>query len=847
MKLNREPRPLSDPTTWGADCDNCPLGYKREKAVPPKFHANPKLIIIAEAPGRNEEAEGEPLIGASGDLLSKLLKKYGADLNTEIHKTNAICCLPDEKLEPAEWRAAIKACKPRLVQELEAVDCNTILALGGKAQLTVNGKAKIFDWCGTPYNDVTKEFEGYKTLSTFHPAYALRVPPYRVVMAIHIQRALLLAEDKLPKFQWPQFSWGTGDDVMSGLRRIAARGELACIDVETAPRSKEQKGPQPQFDHLLNVGIADQHDMVSIDWPNAGPAEKRLIQAIAEDPAHPLTFQNAPYDILALSEQGIVVAGFDHDTLGSHPIIAPGMRHGLSIQGAIVTHAERWKTIFGSGKDDSSVSKFVSADPKERALYNARDCYISVLCALYNKQALNELPRGWEVYNRRHKLIEIAIKMMKGGIRVDTSKFARHRKELAEAKADAKETFLTLANQVTDRLEQPALTSPTKRQECCKLFFDYLGIKPTKFSKKTGAPSLDANTLKRLLGSPNKTAAALARELLRYRKYEKLLSTYIDGLPLEFPYNDGVPYIFPVWKPGGARTGRWASKAPNFMNVPKGKYIVDRKTGKKKMLLPNMRDIFRVSKDENWLVAADYQKLELMIIALLSGAKNMLEAFNEGRDIHDENTKLIFGVDDFTEAQRTLGKNVIYGSNYLGSVDTIHATLIKEFPQTRLKHVQRIMDNWFKAQPEIPKWHREQISFAYKHGYIVEPFSGIMLKFWDDQFEPSKIVNHPIQTFAGWLINMAAIGIAEELDWSRERIWAQIHDELVLEGPDPVRLASLLKKHMEQVITWLENTVTFKIDFQIGKNQGELQKAATLEDVRKVAEGWDIKKVVTND
>ena len=159
MKLPE--RPPEDPESLGADCHACPLKHKRTQAVLPQRPSHPALAIIGETPSHDQEQTGSITTGGASYFLQRTLRRFGVDLKA-CHKTNAILCRPDRKLSTAEWKAALTACRPRLLREFADSTAPGVLALGGRAQVVLHGKAKILDWMGTPTNPVTEGFERWQ-------------------------------------------------------------------------------------------------------------------------------------------------------------------------------------------------------------------------------------------------------------------------------------------------------------------------------------------------------------------------------------------------------------------------------------------------------------------------------------------------------------------------------------------------------------------------------------------------------------------------------------------------------------------------------------------------------------
>ncbi len=830
-------RPTIEPRTLGAKCDECPLRCVADagKAVGPRY-AQPSrfatgntptpqrtaLIIIAEAPGRNEEREGVPLIGESGKLLDEMVNRFAFDTST-LHKSNALLCRPDRYLTPKEWRQAIKACQPRLQAELTAVteasQCRTLYLLGARALQTVCGKAKIFDWVGTPYLDPIKAFAGYSVIATLHPAFVLRESAYRPVLAIHTLRAIQLAEGSLKPWTWPATAIGSGPDVEAMLEDIAQRSLPIGVDVET-------HGRDPLTAPLLNVGIADAHAMVSVDWTTASDRLKALAISILQS-QQPKVYQNGQFDLISLATHGIIANNYAFDTLLAHYLAAPGVKHSLDFIACIEFSLLRWKQEFRLSTDDAGTDRFIAADPTERALYNARDAWVTVLLEPILRRRLKQTHNGEELYATLHQLAIIAISMRTTGIAVDPAKLTAHKFDLQRKLVNCDREIEKLTRELGfDGFNVQAKAHLTH------LFFDRFGLKPLARSVKTGQPKIDTKLLSSLIAHPNRQVSALARLILKRRK-AKTLMKYVT-----LTTSNGI--VHPTWNPQGARTGRWSSQRPNMQNFPQPRYKVGAR-GNKLLVQPGMRNVF-CARPGHLLITADYSQLELRLIALASGDRKLLAWYADGIDVHTLNARDLFGCDVPLPNQRVLAKNFVYNANYLGSAETIWKLLIVEFPELTLYQVKRLLAAWFAAHPDIRAWHARILDRAARLHYVECELSGRRLHFLDGKIEGTKVANHPIQTGAAWLINRALIAIYQAIraaviaSLRKSRVLTQVHDELTCETiarrPEAHALLDLMHASMEQTVELAGRKMTFPVEFKIGVNWGESKPCKTLAEAR---------------
>mgnify|MGYP001602238789 CR=1 FL=1 len=819
------------PQSWGADCGHCPLNDRTP--IQPTLNLRAEAAAIGEAPGYNEELEQAFFVGESGQLLDKMLDALG-EHRSVLHITNALLCKSDKVLSPAEWQQAIAACRPRLAYELALIKPRALILLGKRALVAVTGRAKIFDWMGAPLQGAifldgkpvkpervpkldkktptwrqgptTVDLTGYIALPVLHPAFCLRSPAYTPVATTHIARGLALARGQLPAWRWPRVLVHPDKRMMTALKTILRTKPLIAYDVETA-------GKDPLHDELLCVGLATDKLMLSVPMRAfqgkhsslEGPSLEildLLTKILGDDQIHKLA-HNGSFDKLSCEANGFVVRGYVGDTLLAGAVVAPDVSKKLSILACVEFHAERWKEVFRIGTDEPGANRFLNADPIDRAIYNARDCSITRLLWDRMLTRLKKHPSGMKLFNELMALQTIAIKMRRVGVLVDRERLARHRRALRRRLVAARRTLLKRAAR-----HNMSHFNPNAHAQVAKLFVRKLKVQPIRFSDKTGESSFDAKVLQILLGSNRPTVREAAQELLTYRQYQKLLSTYVDGLPIAPDER-----VHPSWNVHGAKTGRWSSSGPNLMNQP-----------------DEMRDIYTASRGW-WMVKVDYSQLELRVLGLLSGDSGLLLAYEKGLDVHQENAKLIYGTKSPTPEQRDLSKHAVYGMNYGGGLEGLYEKLKPLFPDLTLSGLSFLMQQWYKTHPQVARWQREQVRHAEKTDKIISPLSG-RVHTLHGLVEATKCYNYPIQDGAAEVINPRMRALDKALHESGAgRLLMQVHDELVMEGPDPGLLFQLCKEHMECTLEMGGNKMKFPVDVSIGKNYAEVIKVTSPDNV----------------
>ena len=783
--------PLRDPRADGCDCDNCPLKNRVPVFALPISH--PRLAIVAEAPGHNEVVEGVPLVGASGYLLRRNLKRLKVDEAT-VFKTNAVLCRPPEKMSGADWKQALVCCRPRLERELSATGNAQILAIGGKALATLTDNPdKIQLWRGAPLKG-RAPFESRTILPTIHPAFILRGhDEFDPVFRIDLQRALY---PDMCAWTWPETHIEAGPGMEDALRAILASQQPTGIDVETA-------GIDPLTSGLLCIGLATKDVAISVPWPPQNVQIEQLTLQILQDAQIPKVFHNAQYDLLTLRAQNIDVCGVISDTLLMHAVVANQLPHNLGFVASNEFPGPRWKSEFRD--EDAEATKsgvdFGRRDPLELRLYNAKDAYMTALLYYALRKRVEKTYRGWSIYTQQHLLGDLATRMRGVGVLVDKSTFDDHRKELTTAMAKEVIKFNQLCP-LSHVLRGKELKSRTHvyigpyrlganglHEDVRRLFFKRLGVKVTKRTEK-GQASIDDEVMQYIMASYPEPLSELARIVLNYRQYQKLLSTYIDGLPVSI---DGC--VHPVWKCFGTRTDRFASQDPNWQNQPS-----------------KMRNIF-VPRPGKYFVAADYSQLEGRIVALLSGDEKLLEWYNTGKNVYLETARAIWGPQiGKASLEYKAAKSTILGINYGGGPDTLWRNMLKKGLKVSFDTVRRVHEFYFKQHPALQAWQMEQVRLAGQLKYAEGPLSGRRIYFHLGRIEPNKAINFPVQNTAAEMKNRALLALDKLLDWNTEAIVGDVHDEIVLEGPEPLRLGRLLKQTMEQTITLNGRTMRFGVE-----------------------------------
>jgi DNA polymerase-1 len=481
-----------------------------------------------------------------------------------------------------------------------------------------------------------------------------------------------------------------------------------------------------------------------------------------EDAGRAKLGQNAKYDMHVLANHGVRLAGLAHDTLLQSYVLESHQPHDMDSLAArhlglkTVTYDEV------TGKGASRIG-FDQVAVERATEYAAEDADVTLQLHQALHPRLAKEPALGRIYREiEMPLVEVLFRMERCGVLLDTALLAELSREFGSKMADCEARAHALAGQPFN------LNSPRQIQE---ILFEKQGLKPVK-KTPSGQPSTDEDSLAELaLDHP------LPKLILEYRGLAKLKSTYTDRLPEMI--NPATGRVHTTYGQAVAVTGRLASNDPNLQNIP-----IRTAEGRR------IREAF-VAPPGSAIVSADYSQIELRIMAHLSGDESLLAAFAAGEDIHRATAAEIFGVEPaaLDAEQRRYAKvinfGLIYGMSAFG--------LARQLGIERAA-AQQYMDRYFARYPGVRRYMDETRERARRDGYVETVFGR---RLWLPEIRgnnPARrqgaeraAINAPMQGTAADLIKMAMIVVDRWLAQERleSRLVLQVHDELVLEVPQP--------------------------------------------------------------
>ncbi|HDY7432492.1 TPA: DNA polymerase I [Vibrio vulnificus] len=498
----------------------------------------------------------------------------------------------------------------------------------------------------------------------------------------------------------------------------------------------------------------DAPEQLDRDWVLA------QLKPLLEDDTKAKVGQNLKYDASVLARYGIEMKGIKHDTmLASYVYNSVGGKHDMdSLALRFLQHScISFEQLAGKGKNQLT---FNQIDLNEAAVYAAEDADVTL--RLHNRlfanieqdEKLNAIYQEIEV-----PLVPVLSRMERTGVLIDDMKLSAQSQEIAVRLGELEQKAYEIAGQPFN------MNSPKQLQT---ILFEQMGL-PVIKKTPSGTPSTAEEVLQELaLDYP------LPSVIMEYRGLAKLKSTYTDKLPKMI--NPHTGRVHTSYHQAVTATGRLSSTDPNLQNIP-----IRNEEGRR------IRQAF-VAPHGYKILAVDYSQIELRIMAHLSGDQALLDAFQQGKDIHAATAAEIMGVsiEQVSSEQRRRAKAVnfglIYGMSAFG--------LAKQLGIPR-GEAQAYMDKYFERYPGVMQYMEDTRSNAAQHGYV-ETIFGRRLHLPEitsrnvmrRKAAERAAINAPMQGTAADIIKKAMLLVdqwIQEEGNGRVKLLMQVHDELVFE------------------------------------------------------------------
>lgn len=760
-----------------------------------------KLWLIGEAPGKNEDLEGRPFVGGSGQVLNSMLQEVGIQRsecyidniiqyqppnnNFGIYYADAERQLPNSKLLQAHERMR------NLILQHQP---NVVVAFGNEALYALTGKKAITKWRGSILGGLGRT----KVIPTYHPAAIMRQFDFRTACLFDLTK--VKAESKTNVFPTiPPDYFGTGEtfeEVMSVLDLLDSSQHNISFDIET----------DIELQQIISIAFAhSSSDAFCIPIFYNGkskwnPEEEigiiKRIKVMMERPIKRLIAQNAQFDLTYLKVKwGIdAVRNMYMDTMIAHHCVYPELPKSLAFQVSIYTNHPYHKDL-------------IHGSEKEFYTYNCMDAARTFECSIEIEKELKEWGT-WDLYTRHsHPLIKPLLEMQLNGCLIDVSLRKEIDKNLEEATLEMQK-----------RLNYACgldLNVGSSKQMCTFLYEDlklpaqYTKRKDKKTGETKNTISADDDALEFLIDKYSKVAPVL-KLIQDMREVKKLLSTYIRA---ELDSDNRIRCEYAIT---GTETGRLSSRkgvfgtGTNLQNIPvrSGPMV-------RNLFIPNEGYIF---------VNADLSQAEARVVAYLSKETRLQDIFQSGGDVYTKNASMVFNkpLEKITESERDLGKRLVHAANYVIGVKKFAKTINKSEDKAR-----ELLNAYYAIYPRIKRWHTEVQEVLRKTRILETPLGRKRMFFgrWNDDLVRSGIAYVPQSTVGDVLDD----GLCEATESMPEgwRNVLQNHDAVLMQVPDytpPMHIYKFIHRFYERKLTINGQTFKIPVDIKIGKRWGSLKK-----------------------
>ena len=592
-------------------------------------------------------------------------------------------------------------------------------------------------------------------------------------------------------------------EIEKWLKYAEEAGEFA-IDTET-------NSLDPHQAQLVGISISNEIGKacyIPLNHLNGNNLEEKkvlnILKPYLEDKSIKKIGQNIKFDYIIFYHRGIDINCMEDTMLMSYSLDAGKNRHNMDTLSEIhLGHKTiKFKDLVGTGKKQINFSEVDIDLAKD---YAAEDADITYrLYKIFLKSLKSEnLLNIYEIFEK--PLIKILALMEVNGIKLD-------KPSLKTLSVKFSEKIMKLENKIYKISKKKFNIGSTK--QLGEIMYNDLKISSLKKTKK-GSFATSATVLEDLAFKGHE----LPKLVLDWRQVSKLKNTYSDALPEHLNLNTNR--VHTSFLLAATSTGRLASSNPNLQNIP-----IKTEDGK------DIRKAF-ISEKNKTLISADYNQIEMRILADLADVKELKKAFLNNEDIHTLTASQVFGTDikkinsEMRRKAKTINFGIIYGISQYGLAKQIGVSNIE---------AKEFLNSYFLKFPEIKDYMKTTINFCRKSGYVSNIFGrkthiiGINDKNFNVRnFQERAAINAPIQGSASEIMRLAMIRLNKEISPNKKnnlKMLLQIHDELIFESDDKeVKNAS---KFIKDTMTSVQESelhsfsIPLLVDINTGQNWGEL-------------------------
>ena len=593
------------------------------------------------------------------------------------------------------------------------------------------------------------------------------------------------------------------EEIDNWIKEAEENGEIA-VDTETSSIDPHQAdligiSLSTKVGEACYIPIGHKHQKCI----NKEIALKKL-KPLLEDPSIKKIGQNIKFDFIVFFKNGISLSSMEDTMLMSYVLDAGKNRHNMDTLSEIHLNHKTiaFKDLVGSGKKEINFSEVDIDKAKDYAAEDA-DITLRLYKKFYKSLKEEKMINIYETFEK--PMIKILANMEIEGIKID-NKFLKVLSTKFEKKIGKiqKDVFKISKKEFN-------IASPKQLGE---ILYNELKIADLKKTKK-GSFATSASVLEDLAFKGHK----FPKLVLDWRQISKLKNTYSDSLPGHI--NPNSKRVHTSFLLAATTTGRLASSDPNLQNIP-----IKSEDGK------DIRKAFIAEKD-HVLISADYNQIEMRILADLADVKELKKAFKNNEDIHSLTASQIFNIDikkvnqDQRRKAKAINFGIIYGISQYGLAKQINVSN---------HEAEEFLNSYFSKFPEIKGYMDQTIKFCRKSGYVNNIFGrkSHFLNINDKNFnvrnfQERAAINAPIQGSASEIMRLAMIRLSKKLDDknnNKTKMLLQIHDELIFEAHknDEKTISKIIIDEMSGVAKSEQHSfsIPFTVDLNTGDNWGSL-------------------------
>lgn len=741
----------------------------------PHDPASVEILIVAEAPGKQEVVEGKPLVGSAGKVLWKALKEAGlANIAGSADKyvwaygmllspppflalDNVVHCNPPNNRPPTVLERIY--CSKHLAHNISTLtNLKLVITLGDTALNFLTAETKILKRRGMPFlHHLPALGRSVIIMPMLHPSFVLRQRHWFDTFVRDLRKASRLHLEGLESYRVEALELSeesTNDLLKTGF----------AFDIETTGFTFHDCS-------IIGCSFSNSEGVAYHAWKD-NEYQWSLAKRLLESNAYKVA-QNSSFDVPFLNYHGVKIGEVDFDTCYAQHLLHPDLPSNLSYIASLYTDSPYYK----EQRDELIAGRLTKDQIKQ---YCCHDSSVTWASSIQQKAILGPLKNPY--YNIVLPCARVANNLIRKGVKIKVDRVEETKNYLERLLHPIRDTF---------------------KEYGCNL------NAPAQIKSLLGEMGVDVEDTRAdtLLKAYQRTQHPLIPTMMKYRKLNKVLSTFVIGLHKRVD-KDG--FLHTSYKVDGTKNSRWSSRSPNLQNIPS-----------------EVRKLFIPSEPGRVFIQADYARLELFVAAVLSGDKTFLHDV-ETTPIHDLLAAELFGP-TYTKHQRLLAKTVIFGTIYGRSARSIAIAF-----GISVAEAQRIQHTVAKKYQALTNWTKISYNNLIRDGFLRSAFNRI--RYFEDGNVLSQASNYPVQTAAGDITNTSLIVLNEVED-----IRLTVHDSIVIECAADNVLTSMrvMRDIMSRPIPELDG-YSFPVTIETGPTWGDL---TVLEEPLPVTEDDAIDKL----